>query len=393
MDLSRLIKATTLMLVLLIASNAAIADEMPSPPPINPSLRMVLPSEIHAVAGIETNFYFDNVVLVLNPANFAFDVTCTKGSQQSERWTWVPTDEDVGELPFQLEVRDEHNRVVSRGSSTIKIAAAKAEKKKPLSLLMVGDSLTHASIYPQYLLNLSQKSSNLELTLAGSHVQNPQNTANRHEGYGGWTAKRFVTYFDDTARQEVHAKRGSPFLYKQPDGSIKLDFPHYCQDVNEGRFPDAVTIFLGPNDIFSFQDDTIAGGIEDMLGHYDKLIEMVHTASPSTRIGVMLPVPPAASQDAFGSNYSSGQTRWQYKRNQHALVDEMVKRYAGRRSDGVHLIATHVNLDCVHNYPTASVAPNAHAEEKIVRQTNGVHPSAAGYRQIGDSVYAWLVSP
>ena len=144
--------------------------------------------------------------------------------------------------------------------------------------------------------------------------------------------------------------------------------------------------------IFSFNDDTIAGGIDNMLIHYDKLIEMIPAASPSTRIGVMLPVPAAASQDAFGSNYAAGQTRWQYKRNQHALVEAMLKRYAGRSSTGISLIATHVNLDSVHNYPTETVTPNANSEEKIVRQNNGVHPSAAGYRQIGDSVYAWLMS-
>jgi lysophospholipase L1-like esterase len=120
---------------------------------------------------------------------------------------------------------------------------------------------------------------------------------------------------------------------------------------------------------------------------------MIHSASPSTRVGVMLPVPSAASQDAFGSNYAAGQTRWQYKRNQHALVEAMIKRYAGRQSKGLQLIATHANLDCVHNYPTETVAPNAHSDEKVVRQSNGVHPSAAGYRQIGDTVYAWLVSP
>ena len=153
-----------------------------------------------------------------------------------------------------------------------------------------------------------------------------------------------------------------------------------------------MTIFLGPNDIFSYQDETITAGIEEMLGHYDKLIEMVKAASPATRIGVMLPVPPAASQDAFGNNYANSQTRWQYKRNQHALVLEMIKRYANRQSDRVQLIPTHLNLDSVHNYPTETVTPNAHAEMKVVRQSNGVHPAATGYRQIGDTVFAWLAS-
>ena len=165
----------------------------------------------------------------------------------------------------------------------------------------------------------------LELTLVGSHGPLPELGANRHEGYGGWTAERFATHFNETARQGDYKKRGSPFLYKGEDGSVKLDLPQYCKDVSDGRLPDAVTIFLGPNDIFSFNDETIAGGIENMLTHYDKLIDMVRLASPSTRLGLMLPVPPAASQDAFGSNYASSQTRWQYRRNQQALVHAMLK--------------------------------------------------------------------
>ncbi|MEI8018496.1 MAG: SGNH/GDSL hydrolase family protein [Schlesneria sp.] len=359
---------------------------------IDDPLRMALPPEVFALAGVESNIYFDNIVLALNPANYVFDITCPKGKQQAERWTWTPTEADVGDVLLQFEVRDDLNRIVSRGRTTIKVSATKSDKNKSLSLLLVGDSLTHASIYSQHLLDLAGRPGQRALTLIGSHGVEPTLGLNRHEGYGGWTAHRFATHFTVTARLGDYAKRGSPFLYKQADGTVKLDFQHYCQDLNEGRFPDAVTIFLGPNDIFSYQDETIEAGIQEMLGHYDKLIEMVKTASPITRIGVMLPVPPAASQDAFGNNYASGQTRWQYKRNQHFLVSAMIKRYGSRQSESIHLIPTHVNLDTVHNYPTETVLPNAHAELKVVRQSNGVHPAATGYRQIGDTVYAWLAS-
>ena len=352
------------------------------------TIRMVLPREIFAVVGVETNLYFENVVLVLNPANYLFDVHCSKGRQQDERWTWTPTDGDVGEIPLQLDVRDEFNLLVAQAKVVVKVVPARL--KKSVSLLLVGDSLTHASIYSQYLLDLTSKPGEPVVALIGSHSVDAKYPANRHEGYGGWTAQRFATHFTETARQGDYTKRGSPFLYKQPDGSMKLDFQSYCRDINDGKYPDFVTIFLGPNDIFSFTDDTITGGIQNMLAHYDRLIEMIHAASPSTRIGVMLPVPPTATQNAFGSNYASGQTRWQYRRNQHALVEAMIERYSGRRSKGVWVIPTHLNLDCVHNYPTEVVAPNAHSDTKIVRQSNGVHPSPAGYRQIGDSVYAWL---
>lgn len=156
-----------------------------------------------------------------------------------------------------------------------------------------------------------------------------------------------------------------------------------------------VSIFLGPNDIFSFDDDSIDPGIDDIRKHLDQLVTMIRDASPSTRIALLLPVPPAASQDAFGSNYASGQTRWQYRRNQHRLVERMLERYASPSPEPpparrVHLVPTHAGLDCLHNYPTESVPANAATDIQLTRQSNGVHPATAGYHQIGDTLFAWL---
>lgn len=357
--------------------------------PLN-SERLLLPTSIPAVAGFECNIYFDNIVLVPNPANYVFDSVCSKGRQQVERWTWTPTDADVGEHSLQIDVRDGDNRVIASAKTVVKVVAANHGDGKSLSVLCVGDSLTHSSVYTQRLLDLSGKPGNPKLTLIGSHWTGEQPSPNRHEGYGGWTAKRFASHFAETARTGNYAQRGSPFLYRGDDGKPALDFVRYCRDVNDGKLPDVVTIFLGPNDIFSFNDDTIEGGIDDMLKHFDRLVEMLRKQSSSTKIAVMLPVPPAASQDAFGSNYASGQTRWQYKRNQHRLVERMLEKYSGRESEQVNVMPTYLGLDCVHNYPTESVAANATTEIKITRQNNGVHPAASGYHQIGDMLFAWL---
>lgn len=353
-------------------------------------IRLRLPPTLFAVGGLETNVYFDNVVLALNPSNYGFDVQCAKGRQQQERWTFTPQKEDVGEHPFQLEIRNERNEVVARGRSVLRVLPAEAGDSKPASLLSIGDSLTHASVYSQRLVTLCQKPGNPQLSLVGSHGPGGMPGVVRHEGYGGWTAQRFATHFTGKARQGDYKDRGSPFLYPGADGKPALDFTAYCRDVHQGRFPDFVTIFLGPNDIFSFQDATIDQGIRTMLDHYDLLIGMVHTVAPQTRVGVMLPVPPAATQDAFGANYTTGQTRWQYKRNQHRLVEQMIERYGGRDAERIHLIPTFVNLDCLHNYPMESVNWNAATDVKGTRLNNGVHPSGPGYDQIGDVVHAWL---
>ncbi|MBI3865693.1 MAG: hypothetical protein HY290_27790 [Planctomycetia bacterium] len=359
-------------------------SELPGP------IRLALPPVLYAVVGIETNVYFDNVVLALNPANYAFDVHCPKGRHQQERWTFTPLAADAGDHPFEIDVRNEQNEFISRGRSVLRVIPAARGEGKDASLLCIGDSLTHASVYPQRVLALCEKPSNPRLTLIGSHTLPNLPDKVRHEGYGGWTALRFATHATGTPRAGNYAQRASPFLYPGADGKPALDFGAYCRDVSGGKAPDFVTIFLGPNDIFSLNDATLEAGLATMLDHYDLLIGMVHKFSPSTRVGVMLPVPAAASQDAFGANYATGQTRWQYKRNQHRLVEWMLDRYGGRDSERIHLVPTHANLDCQHNYPTEESLWNADTPLKGLRQNNGVHPSDPGYDQIGNSLYAWI---
>jgi lysophospholipase L1-like esterase len=356
-------------------------------------IRLLLPKALYAVPGVEMNIYFDNVVLALNPNNYAFNVACEKGIFQAERWTFTPQPGDVGEYPLLIEVRDEAHDLVARAQSTIKIVPADTGAGRPLTCLCIGDSLTHHSHYTGHLLNLFKKTNNPDLTLIGTH--NPPDAKapeNRHEGYGGWTAERFITHYTETARTGEYQFRGSPFLYPGPDGKPQLDFKQYCRETNQGKAPDIVTIFLGINDTFGATEENIADHIARMLRYYDTLIEMIHGLRKDTQIGAVLLPPPAASQDAFGANYACSASRWQAKRNQHKIVETMIAHYAGREKENLRLIPAFVNLDCRHNYPRETVPCNARTSETMTRLNNGFHPSEEGHRQIGDSIFCWIKS-
>jgi lysophospholipase L1-like esterase len=218
----------------------------------------------------------------------------------------------------------------------------------------------------------------------------------KHEGYGGWTAERFATHFTGKARGGPYKECGSPFLYKADPKNAeempKLDFARYYSEFNEGKAPDFVTILLGCNDTFGATDETLEKQIDTFTQHTETLLAMIRGASPESRIGLILPMPPAGTQDAFGANYGSGQTRWQYRRNRHRLVERMTAAFSGREKDRIHLVAAHLNLDPVNGFPSATVPAHARTEVTKIRQSNGVHPSAEGYRQIGDAVYAWMRS-
>lgn len=120
------------------------------------------------------------------------------------------------------------------------------------------------------------------------------------------------------------------------------------------------------------------------------LVDGVHQVRKETKIGVLLLVPPAGTQDAFGANYQCGQTRWQYKRNQQRVVERMMEKYGNREAESIYIIPSNANLDCVNNYPRSKTAWNSETKAEGSRLNNGVHPSAEGYRQIGDTIFCWI---
>ena len=370
---------TMALLALALAAPLASAQQ---------NIRPMLPKTLYAVPGIECNLYFDNAVLVLDADDFAFDAHCGKGVQFAECWRFVPAADDAGDYGLTLTVRNADNAVVAQGETIVRVAPASAGAGRNVSLLLIGDSLTNASVYSQHLLDVCAAEGNPTLTLVGSHGPGEPLGPNRHEGYGGWTAKWFATHWTGIARTGDLAQRGSPFLYETGDGRRELDFQRYCNDVNGGQLPDFVTIFLGCNDTFGATDDTIESQIDDMFAHMDALIAMIRAVSPTLPIGLIQPVPPTVSQDAFGANYASGQTRWQYRRNQHRVVERMEEHYAA--VPHVWLVPAYISLDCAHNFPAAAQPVNARNSAAVVRHYDSVHPAETGYRQIGDSIYCWL---
>jgi len=345
-------------------------------------VRLVLPSDLYAVVGHETNLYFDNVILVPSVDSYLFDVDCAKGRQDQRRWRFTPTVEDAGDHELSIKVLDGLNGVLGEGSTTVHVSPADAGAGTPSTLMCVGDSLTHASVYPQELWELFGGN----LRLVGTHHPSdslPPEVV--HEGYGGWRWETFCTRW--TEGEDPRAR--SPFL-RLVDGTPTLDFQSYCDVNNGGEGPDFITVLLGCNDTFSATEETIEAAIDTMFGHADTLLAEFRKVRPDTQIGLLLLPPPAASQDAFGSNYQCGQTRWQYRRNQHRVVERLMEKFAGREAENLWLLPAHLNLDTVHNYPTRPEPINSRNEAEAARQSNGVHPAAEGYRQIADTIHAWL---
>ncbi|MBR7140215.1 MAG: hypothetical protein IKD44_11815 [Lentisphaeria bacterium] len=392
------LRTASIFLPLLLAGcTACSAPATPSAAPkaavapvVQNKVKLQLPPAIYAVPGIETNIYFDNVVCVINPDNYVFDIKCTKGRNDQKRWRYTPKAGEEGIYGLELTVISNAG-VEAVGTTKLIVTSAEAGKGKNFGILILGDSLTAASVYPSRLHELLTANGHPQVKFLGTYGR--KGTQALHEGYGGWKWSTFLTKTAPTkvapGGKTFPRHRASPFLF---DGKFSL--AQYLKKNHNGRVPDFITIQLGVNDVFGATDANQQRVIDTILDNADKLIANLRKDAPNAIIGVGLVTPGARTQDAFGSNYACGQTRWQYKKNQHALNAAMLKKFASYPDKKVFLVPSNVNLDCENNYPVRREAVNGvlvkGARNFIIRQSNGVHPAPAGYNQMGDTFYCWI---
>ncbi|NLZ62912.1 MAG: hypothetical protein GX902_03800 [Lentisphaerae bacterium] len=377
------------LLSLLVCFADAPAGSSPAVPretAVRQNPRLFLPEVIYATPGVEMNVYFDNIVLLINCDNYVFDVNCPKGRNDQKRWRFTPTESDLGTYDWSVRIIDDHG-VLAEGTCKLQVSPLNAQENRPLSIMVVGDSLTAATVYPTRIFSQCQELGKINLKMLGTRGPGPERSAVPggvgHEGYGGWTWRAFAQHKD------------SKFLvFPNDDRTQKgtLDVQAFFKQQNDGQPPEVITVMLGINDVFGANDENLEERIVDICNNMDVLLAEFRRCAPQAIIGVSLVTPGAATQDAFGANYKCGQTRWQYKKNQHRLNEVMKERFAASNPYGVILIPTYCNLDCENNFPQASEEVNLGNNKKISRLSNGVHPASSGYNQIGDTFFSWLMA-
>ena len=366
------------------------APAAPAAPVVQNKVKLQLPPAIYAVPGIESCIYFDNVVCVINPDNYVFDVKCAKGRNDKKRWRYTPAAGEKGTFDLELTVLSDKG-VEAVATTKVIVTPADTAKNKEFAILIIGDSLTAASFYPRRIRENLVANGHPKVKFLGTTGRAGSEAL--HEGYGGWAWHTFMNKKEPTkvapGGKSFPRHRASPFLF---DGNFSLT--RYLKENHQGRTPDFITIQLGVNDVFGATDANQAEVIDRILGNADKLLAALRKDAPNAIIGVGLVTPGAATQDAFGSNYANGQTRWQYKKNQHALNEAMLKKFANYPDKKVFLVPSNVNLDCENNYPARKEAINGtltkESKNIIIRQSNGVHPAPAGYSQMGDTYFCWI---
>ena len=350
-------------------------------------VKLLVPEKIYAVPGIEINLYFNNIVTVINPANYVFDVDCEKGRNDLKRWRFTPESKDAGSYKWSIKVIDQSG-VVAQAESELIVLPPDAGAGKKFTMLFVGASQTGAGHYPNRVLELMNRPGNPEFVTIGTNG-NPA----RHEGYGGWRWNFFLTRWGFSGSNQMdgqHPNRpvgfNSPFLFPDKDGNGTFDLVKYFEINNKGQIPDAVSFQLGLNDFFLCTDENIAEVTAKSLADMEKLVNEFRKLKPAPAIFVFQHIP-GSSQDGFGKSYGCLQSSWQYRKNLDYYNRALLKK---RKEMNFYIVPAYMNIDTENNYPVEIQEVNDGNPQTISRQSNGIHPAPAGYYQMGDTLYCIL---
>jgi lysophospholipase L1-like esterase len=352
----------------------------PASPFISSSPRLTLPPHIYAVAGNELTVFFANTILAADAAQFRFEVECSVGHADKSCWSLPASHTAAGEYPFVLKLHDTKGGHIQSASATLHVVSKTPPPRAECSVLLVGDSLTAAGVYPDQLASLFAQPENPKLHMLGTQTRKPAQSTNSHvafEGYGGWSWKGFLSRYDPQPAESGKVNK-SPFVFPRGEPvAYGTDFKRYIDERLGGITPDIICVLLGINDCFRLKADeptAMDQGITEMLLNAENLMSEFRKAAPQATIGICLVPPPNDREGAFEANYKGQYPRWNWKRVQHRLVERQLKHFSLREKELIEVIPTELSVDTWNGYPDA----------------NAVHPNEAGYRQIASTLHAWI---
>ena len=351
--------------------------------------KLQLPEILYAVPGIECNLYFENIFLTINPGNFAFEVKCTKGRCDEKRWRLTPKANETGSYDLKVRVYDDDG-VVAEGGTKLVVTPVDAGKGKKIAMLLIGSSnIARQHAFPLHLHSLFQLPGNPAVTMIGENGPGAPDKlkAVRHEGYGGWSYQTFTTSGRKRIKGRGSNYRENPFWNFK---SSALDFPAYFKKNNQGRAPGMVIISLGGNDTFLCDDTTLEKNLGEIRKRIRIFVSALRKAAPDAVIALNQMEYCASSQDAFGKNYGSQQSRWQTRKNLFHYRQMLADFVEESKDPKLFVIPIYLALDTENNFPVQRERANARSSSKVPRQSNALHPLPGGYQQSADLVYAWI---
>lgn len=331
---------------------------------------LYLPKNIYVCAGLTMEIYDDCVSSGVNLDNFDFYWECEVGDCMKEKYSIAAKAEDVGEYSLTLHVYNLRLEEVASVQTTLHVVpdAFAKEETGSLEMLTIGDSMSASTDWLSYTRTLSGDKL--------SHIGTLGDTEGlMNEGRPGITAE---DYLEGTLYEEPFE---TPFINP---GTGEFDWAYYKSST--GLDPDVVQVFLGTNGL----ELDPSKNAQNIVTIVDKIRE----ADPDIQIMVVEPIYPS-DQDGMArqqniQGYEELHGMWALSRCRMVfnLIGELETRLSSY--ENVTIVPAAVMFDRDYGFDQTLVSEDPHSEVMDAMPVQGVHPSAGGYDQIGDTIYSAL---
>ena len=232
----------------------------------------ILPSTIPTVKELETNIFWDNILLNTNIKSVPrINVANSIGGRKNvmeDRWR-ILLPKGTTDITQTFEVYfDNTSKQDKKVTANIKVLDKSMGSGLTKKIIFIGDSLTDNNIYEPELINMFANDV-MDIELLGSRGSSPA----LHEGRSGWTTKHYCT-------EESYNNRTNAFFNT---ATSKFDFSYYMD--NQGYTDvDYVFINMGTNDLANSNSET--------LGYFKEMVQSIknYNNNISVFIGLCLPL-------------------------------------------------------------------------------------------------------
>ena len=412
---------------------------IPSTTEITDYPELVLPSRVYCLDEEENSVYFKNVFEYINP-NFLIKAS---GWNTFERY--ARRDSGMSSWDLSVSIHQQKNLTLLETKTMIGCKGSKATDNGTKAINVIGDSFTYNGSWFSQInalcpslsfvgMRTSYNSGGLKAegrggwTLADYFKVNNSSTA-YYEGFSPFmhpSGKRYygiVEFWKDivnsTIGEHTYTMKGfgdysamfstdgyklnpsvgdvmydfANSVYKEWDGTswsvssltdedFEFNYSTYI-DVWNINIPDFVLIMLGVNDWFSGFDESTATLWNNRMQTIIQSIQSFATGQSRT-IVIGLCTNTTIASTANNNHHINPDfcSRSLFKGRKNTIVTFDTDVY---RTAGVYVVDTGACLDPIYGFTLSKIKPFIYYEENDMElySTNGVHPSTAGYKQLG----------
>lgn len=410
-----------------------------------------LPRKFDLMVGDTFEMFYKGIVNCIDSDVYDFEITFSdgvnRGKAWQKKWEYTPETSDVGNKTMTVAVVNNVGKEIERKSVSIVI------HNKPLSptsekvILCIGDSLTNSGTWCSELRRRMIAADGAPIGYGLSNIKFIGTKENsdgcKYEGYGGWTFASYLSSMKSNDYMNIHGifdkvDADQHSVYYDSNGvrwkletigsdTIKLirvngkaplpqsgtmtwasggvtqtdiiytsseqasGNPFWDESTNRNNFTtyasrmgvssiDHCIILLGWNDTGASE-----GSYKAIVKQFIDGILAEYPNCKITLLGLQVP-----SRNGFANNYGINwkyfnklQSVWNFNQWYQDVADEY---------DNAEFVNVSGQFDTENNHSTASFNMNTRNPNKVVLQSNGVHPHNYGYLQIADAAFRNIVN-